>query len=132
MKKVNFNDLTDEQLDRLTNDLKTINNNIKMDAKDFLASRITISNEFGIESYFNEIAKAMEDYADGKINKQRIAHNKTLLMLGSAKQTIDLVKIMLIGIKNHDLRVYPNSDKTPHYFDMIAEKISEFDRITGA
>ncbi len=133
MKNINFNDLTDEQLDRLTNDLKTINNNVmNTNTKEQILKRHVTIDEDDALYYEKAILNAMEDYAEIKMNNQRISHNKTLLMLGAAKQTIDLMRIMLLGAEKQDFIIYPSSDKTPNYLDIIANKIAEFDKITGA
>ena len=61
------------------------------------------------------------------IERNRKYHNGTLLQLGKAKHVIDLMKIMLIGAEKQDFVIYPSSDRTPNYLDIIANKISEYE-----
>jgi hypothetical protein len=63
-----------------------------------------------------------------QIERNRKYHNGTLLQLGKAKQVIDLMKIMLIGAEKQDFVIYPSSDKTPNYLDIIANKIAEYEK----
>ena len=62
------------------------------------------------------------------IERNRKYHNGTLLQLGKAKHVIDLMKIMLIGAEKQDFVIYPSSDKTPNYLDLIANKIAEYEK----
>lgn len=62
------------------------------------------------------------------IERNRKYHNGTLLQLGKAKHVIDLMKIMLIGAEKQEFIIYPSSDKTPNYLDLIANKIAEYEK----
>ena len=61
------------------------------------------------------------------IERNRKYHNDNLLQLGKAKHVIDLMKIMLIGAAKQDFIIYPSSEKTPNYLDIIAKKIAEYE-----
>ena len=61
------------------------------------------------------------------IERNRKYHNGTLLQLGKAKHVIDLMKIMLIGAEKQDFVIYPSSEKTPNYLDIIQHKIKEYE-----
>ena len=64
-----------------------------------------------------------------QIERNRKYHNGTLLMLGTAQHVIDLMKIMLIGAEKQDFIIYPSSDKTPNYLDIIQHKIKEYEQL---
>ena len=41
---------------------------------------------------------------------------------------VTIMKIMLIGAEKQDFIIYPSSDKTPNYLDLIANKIAEYEK----
>lgn len=72
MKNIDFDNLTDDQLDRLVNDFKTINNNImqsKEETKEqVLKKHVTIDEDDALY-YEKAILNAMEEYAKIKLKE---------------------------------------------------------------
>jgi len=92
------------------------------------------------EAKILELEAKLWDYKTIIFNQEKmIDEYKLLLMrenndvqkfkdkLKSAQHVIDLMKIMLIGAEKQDFIIYPSSEKTPNYLDIIAKKIAEYE-----
>lgn len=65
------------------------------------------------------------------LNQLEIQENYNYMLIEeikSFKSLIDLIKIMLLGAEKQDFIIYPNSEKTPNYLDIIAHKIKEYEK----
>lgn len=84
--------------------------------KQYIASKTKGWDEETKEKYIYELEEDFKNFYEG--------YKKGVL---ESKEIIDQMKIMLIAIKFGDIRVYPISETTPHYFDIIALKIKEYE-----
>lgn len=76
-------------------------------AQDILSSKVTIDNEFGLESSLPHILEAMEEYAKQYKQQRNLLNEK--------------ISNLLIAIEKGYVTVFPENDLTPDYIQDLED-----------
>ena len=86
---------------------KNVNESYLKKAEDILASKVTINNEFGLESSLPHILDAMEEYAKQYKRQRNLLNEK--------------ISNLLIAIEKGNVTVFSENDLTPDYIQDLED-----------